>query len=96
MLIRSQNGKILTKDVNLEIKTSPSGGGPSFEEIMNGAVPDETKYVSKIYTSAGQNIAEYSTEEKAIKVLNMIFEDYRNLQFVDAVRFQMPQDDEVK
>ena len=40
-------------------------------------------------------IGVYSTEEKAIKVIDMIFEDYRNLQFVDATRFQMPQDDEV-
>ena len=48
-----------------------------------------------VEVNSQHTIGVYSTEEKAIKVIDMIFEDYRNLQFVDATRFQMPQDSEV-
>ena len=41
------------------------------------------------------DIATYSTEEKAIKVLDMIENAYSNMTFVDGVTFQMPQDSEV-
>lgn len=39
----------------------------------------------------------YSTEEKAIKVLDMICDAYRNIAFIDeqAVAFEMPQNSEV-
>lgn len=37
----------------------------------------------------------YSTEEKAIKVLDMICDACRNMAFTDGVVFQMPQDSEV-
>ena len=39
----------------------------------------------------------YSTEEKAIKVLDMICDSCRNMAFIDekAVVFNMPQDSEV-
>lgn len=40
-------------------------------------------------------LGEYSTEEKAIKVLDMIEDSYRNMAFTDGVVFQMPQDSEV-
>ena len=40
-------------------------------------------------------IGTYSTEEKAIKVLDMIVECYRSKSFTDGVVFQMPQDSEV-
>lgn len=42
-------------------------------------------------------LGEYSTEEKAIKVLDMICNACRNTAFIDesAVVFQMPQDSEV-
>lgn len=41
-------------------------------------------------------IATYSTEEKAIKVLDEIFRAFRNMAFVDMVTYQMPQDNEVR
>lgn len=37
----------------------------------------------------------YSTEEKAIKVLDMIEDSYRNMAFTDRVVFHTPQDSEV-
>ena len=37
----------------------------------------------------------YSTEEKAIKVLDMIEDACRNIAFTDGVVFHMPQDSEV-
>ena len=42
-----------------------------------------------------ERIAAYSTEEKAIKVLDMIEDACRNMAFTDGVVFQMPQDSEV-
>ena len=45
----------------------------------------------------GINIGKYSTEEKAIKVLDMICDACRNTAFIaeQAVVFYMPQDSEV-
>lgn len=40
-------------------------------------------------------IGTYSTEEKAIKVLDMIENAYKNQAFIDGVGFRMPQDSEV-
>lgn len=42
-------------------------------------------------------MGQYSTEEKAIKVLDMICDACRNIAFIDgqAVVFNMPQDSEV-
>ena len=37
----------------------------------------------------------YSTEEKAIKVLDMIEDAHRSMSFTDGVVFRMPQDSEV-
>lgn len=37
----------------------------------------------------------YSTEEKAMKVLDELFYAFRNMAFVDETTFQMPQDSEV-
>ena len=51
------------------------------------------------YHDNGRNswLGDYSTEEKAIKVLDMICDTCRNIAFIDekAVVFQMPQDSEV-
>lgn len=40
-------------------------------------------------------IGEYTTEEKVIKVLDMIEDAHRNIVFTDGVVFHMPQDSEV-
>ena len=40
-------------------------------------------------------LGKYSTEEKAIKVLDMIEDAYRNSAFTDGNIFRMPQDSEV-
>lgn len=48
----------------------------------------------------GQNeeeyvLGEYTTKEKAMKVMDMLFDAYRNLQFADGITFKMPLDSEV-
>ena len=40
-------------------------------------------------------LGEYSTEAKAIKVLDMIEAAHRSMSFTDSVVFRMPQDSEV-
>lgn len=88
MLIRSQDKKSITTDLNLEI------------------FADETKNEYAIGNITRGGIGTYSTEEKAIKVLDMIENFYSNFkfceiwgsdmtEFYDAI-FQMPQDEEVK
>lgn len=41
-------------------------------------------------------IGTYSTEEKAIKVLDMIEDACRNVAFTDGVVFRMPADEDVE
>ena len=41
------------------------------------------------------SIGTYSTEAKAIKVLDMIEDACRNMAFTDGIVFRMPQDSEV-
>ena len=48
-------------------------------------------YESTRYARLGH----YSTEEKAIKVLDMIEDAHRSMSFTDGVVFRMPQDSEV-
>lgn len=97
MIIRSKDKKHITTDINLEIVTNTY-----YPEDDDGDVLVE----SKIYNSVGLLLATYSTEEKAIKVLDMIQEafyrqwDVEN-KFVDVTKndtpiFQMPQDEEVE
>jgi hypothetical protein len=43
----------------------------------------------------GAFFGNYSTEEKAIKVLDMIEDACRNMAFTDGIVFRMPQDSEV-
>ena len=71
-------------------------------KIVDGIVEGED-----ICTSGGKFLGHYSTEEKAIKVLDMIcekyqepiceneIEDYVKLSYENII-FQMPQDEEVK
>lgn len=93
MLIRSQDKYSLTDSLDIDIsKRRPRTDG---------------EYVGEdIYTRNGVFLGHYSTEEKAIKVLDMIQEEYldtTNIYQGDYVTeclpraavFQMPQDDEV-
>lgn len=73
MIIRSQDKKSITTDLNLTI------------------YEDDWTHKYEISNSVGVDLGEYSTEEKAIKVLDMICEK----AFVQANVFQMPQDSEV-
>lgn len=100
MLIRSQDNKCLCQLSNIEIveryKRKKDG-----EKVTTG-------YAVYIFGERDTEIfmAEYSTEEKAIKVLDMIQNAYVNYQYskwvgyeretvIDCI-FEMPQDDEVK
>jgi len=79
MIIRSQNKKSITNLNNIDtIGIEPNHCGCDVV-CFNG--PEESR----------SKIGEYSTEEKAIKVLDMICEK----AFVQANVFQMPQDSEV-
>ena len=108
MIIRSQDKKILTDNLNLEIVTHDlvSTKLASFGE-KNGEQ-------SKIYNSVGLCMGIYSTEEKAIKVLDMIEKEYGRhiygeggqlsttnhyvepFAFIPPKVFQMPSDEEVE
>ena len=76
MIIRSQDKRIITTDMNLEI------------------YHDERDKVFEISNGAVGIIGVYSTEEKAIKVLDMIYEQYQT-SIHNCKVFQMPQDNEV-
>ena len=97
MIIRSQDKKSITTDLNLEILKPYNIKSGSWDIISN--------------TSG--TIAKYSTEEKAIKVLDMIEKEYGRhyygeggplttmnhyvepFAFIPPKVFQMPQDSEV-
>ena len=96
MIIRSQDKKSITTDLNLQIYEDELS---NMYEISNGA-----------YITLGA----YSTEEKAIKVLDMIQEEYgkhyygqggqmatadiyiQPFAFIPPKVFQMPSDEEVE
>ena len=89
MLIRSQDKRSTTTDLNLEIFVNE----------------DRNEYVIGNITRGG--LGTYSTEEKAIKVLDMICEKYKCPDFQNRIGenevaiykhivFQMPQDEKVK
>lgn len=100
MLIRSQDKKVLCQLSNIEIveryKRTKDG-----EKVTTG-------YAVYIFGERDTEIfmAEYSTEKKAIKVLDMIQDFYSNFKFceiwgIDVTEFynpifEMPQDDEVE
>lgn len=82
MIIRSQNKKAI---VNLNMIDT-------IEERDN-----QIRYFSGGGMETVGLLGQYSTEEKAIKVLDMICNACRNIAFIDeqAVVFEMPQDSEV-
>lgn len=104
MIIRSQDKKYITTDMNLEIVTNKY-----FPEVGD----EDATIESKIHNSAGLLFGTYSTEEKAIKVLDMIQKEYLKhiygaggematrdiyispFAFIPPKVFQMPQDSEV-
>lgn len=77
MIIRSQDKKSTTTDLNLTI------------------YEDDWTHKWEITNNLGMELGSYSTEEKAIKVLDMIEDAVRNIAFTDGVVFRMPQDSEV-
>lgn len=91
MIIRSQDKKRITSDLNLYIY--------EWDLEKYGARYD-------IRTSTHNPIGTYSTEEKAIMVLDMICDSYQYMKECECARkalgvhapefvFQMPQDSEV-
>ena len=95
MLIRSQDGKTLTNFDFINIY-------PSENLVIHN--PDENEHVEMIaFIGRGSSfLGGYSNEEKAMKVLNMIQEEYEKANtyycdgYVPNIVFQMPQDDEVE
>ena len=80
MIIRSQNKKAI---VNMNMIDTIEERNKQIRYFSGGGM--ETVGV----------LGKYSTEEKAIKVLDMICDACRNMAFTDGVIFQMPQDSEV-
>jgi hypothetical protein len=90
MIIRSQDKKYTTTDLNLEIVTRDicTMSATTFEDILNGKeMTEEKKIESKIYNSVGLCLGIYSTEEKAIKVLDMIQNAYER-QTLFSITYQ--------
>ena len=94
MLIRSQDKTVLTNFANVT-------------DIMIDCIEENKFEISAFFTNHTKTkLGNYSTEEKAIKVLDMIESFYSNFKFceiwgIDMTKFydaifQMPQDDEVK
>ena len=83
MLIRSQDKKLLTEDINLYIDD------------------DYCPYVYVIGNGKYGNIGEYSTEKKAIKVMDMVQKEYAEFSrgyggnCSNHAVFQMPEDADV-
>ena len=74
----------------------------NFENIANIHIAGKRIYVVYFQGECADTIAEYSTEEKAIKVLDVIQSSYEEANsvctmsgFVANTVFQMPQDSEV-
>lgn len=85
MIIRSQDKKkIVNFDIcHLSITTDHC------IVATNGVVSYPSEMLSGV-------IGEYSTEDKAIKVLDMIEDACRNVAFTDGVVFRMPADEDVE
>ena len=98
MIIRSQDKKTITNDLNLRITTE--------ERILSCSLKEEFPHqaMCRILDANNAILGDYSTEEKAIKVLDMICENYKECKMCESGRrqiadiefsFQMPQDSEV-
>ena len=83
MIIRSQRkGMILNMDCISKI-------------YVDDVVYQDTKSIEYGIVADKEIIAVYSTEEKAVKVLDMIEDAHRSMSFTDGIVFRMPQDSEV-
>lgn len=86
MLIRSQDKTKTTTDLNLFIDVKEVG---TSNTIM--------AFIKNVSTDI---LGSYSSREKAIKVLDMIEESYKNANngygYVENTVFQMPKDNEVE
>ena len=88
MIIRSQDKKTITTDLNLCV------------------YEDEWTHQFEVSNNIGMELGLYSTEEKAIKVLDMICEAYCRMEDIkcgavqaqkhDSFCFDMPSDEEVE
>lgn len=84
MIIRSQRkGMILNMDCIAKI-------------YVDDVLQENTKIFKYGIVADKEIIAVYSTEEKAIKVLDMIEDAHRNMSFTDGVVFRMPADEDVE
>lgn len=82
MIIRSQDKKLI---FNLE----------SIKSIKLGVLSKSWAGESCDISIDKEVVGTYSTEAKAIKVLDMIEDAHRSMSFTDGVVFRMPQDSEV-
>ena len=64
---------------------------PLNQPVFIETVADEWKISTERYF-----LGTYSTEEKAVKVLDMIEDACRNVAFTDGVVFRMPADEDVE
>lgn len=84
MIIRSQRkGMILNMDCIAKI-------------YVDDVLQENTKIFKYGIVADKEIIAVYSTEEKAVKVLDMIEDACRNVAFTDGVVFRMPADEDVE
>lgn len=99
MIIRSQDKKIVTKFNSVSIVANHKRSYKGERKIVG------YQLVVFIGFNTDVVVAEYSTEEKAIKVLDMVCEEYKKytsaksmstyFAFIPPKVFQMPQDSEV-
>lgn len=95
MLIRSQDKNILV-NFNTAVRIYANGADKKVIEVTYATTDGRFCLYDKL--------GKYSTEEKAIKVLDMIQDKYENVKYENAhgdsdcgeyASFQMPQDEEV-
>ena len=91
MIIRTQDKRSI---VNLDRLDTICNKTIRNKGEINEQYPTTIHYYSGVAETMGV-LGNYSSEEKAIKVLDMIVECYRSESFTDGVVFQMPQDSEV-
>lgn len=80
MWIRSQNRKILT-NVN---------------EVLICAMDDNKYFIEGFWDKGSDTLGIYSSEEKALKVLDQIQYNMEPFEHEPTMVFQMPQDEEVE
>lgn len=90
MIIRSQDKKGIVNFANIDVV--------KLNEIQISISNDCWDFDISYYNSNGnvELLGEYSTKEKAIKVLDMIEDAYRSMSFTDGAVFRMPDDEDVE